>query len=290
MGIFAKVKLVLTVASGLLATSVVVFGVLSWRASGKSGGAIAPIKLADAAYVPVAADAPAVKTDVWSQPAAQTRGRDWIYDTFTPPEIFYNARSRHFTVKPPLGAGDDVPEEPFGLDVVAVRPEPFRLQLIGYVGGEGDWRGTFQNVASGEIFLAAAGRRVANLALSIKRLAVDTVEVKLPESMVTRQKIATAVVHDERTGKDVILTHRERRFTGGWAVFVSQTGDDAVREVREGETFKIGEASYRIEKIQLNPPSVEITKESATLAQPDRRTLNPRETDDFIAPVEAPKN
>jgi hypothetical protein len=166
---------------------------------------------------------------------------------------FHNARSRHFTVKPPLGAGEDVPEEPFGLEVVAVKPEPYRLQLIGYVGGEGDWRGTFQNVASGEVFLAAAGRRVANLAISIKELAVESVEVRVPESMPTRQRIATAVVHDEISGKDVILTHRERRFTGGWAVFVAQAGENSVREVREGESFKLGAASYRIEKIQLAP-------------------------------------
>jgi hypothetical protein len=130
---------------------------------------------------------------------------------------------------------------------------------------------------------------VPSLALSIKRLVVEPADVKTPESMTTRQKIATAVVRDERAGRDVILTHRERRFTGGWAVFVSPAGDSAVREVREGETFKLGDASYHIEKIQLNPPSVEIIKESPTLAQPDRRTLNPRELDDSVAPVEIPQ-
>lgn len=290
MASFAKEKFQLAVAAAVVVVSTAVFGVMRWRSVGAPTGPVAQAKLADAPYVPAATDAPVVKTDLWNQPAAQSRGRDWIYDAFTPPEIFYNARSRHFTVKPPLGAGEDVPEEPFGLEVVSVKPEPYRLQLIGYVGGEGDWRGTFQNVASGEVFLAGAGRRVANLAISIKQLSVDSVEVKVPDSMATRQRIATAVVHDEGTGKDVILTHRERRYTGGWAVFVAQAGESAVREVREGESFKLGAASYRIEKIQLSPPSVEITKESPTLSQPDRRTLNPRDVDDFIAPAEAPKS
>lgn len=290
MASFVKEKLALTSAGLVLAVSAAVFGTMSWRAARAPRTPVAQVQLADTPYVPAAADAPAVKTDVWNQPVAQTRGRDWVYDTFTPPEIFYNPRSRHFTVKPPLGAADDVPEEAFGLEVVAVKPEPFRLQLIGYVGGDGDWRGTFQNVASGEVFLAAAGRRVASLALSIKQLSIDIVDVKVPESMTTRQKIATAVVHDERSGKDVILTHRERRFTGGWAVFVSQAGESAVREVREGESFKLGDATYRIEKIQLNPPSVEITKDAPTLSQPDRRTLNPREADDYVAPAETARN
>ena len=267
-----------------------VFGGLAWRNTRGPHGPAARVTLADAPYTPTSGDAPAVKTDTWNQPVAQTRGRDWVYDTFTPPEIFYNPRSKHFTVKPPLSANEEVPEEAFGLELASVRPEPFRLQLIGYAGGEGDWRGTFQNVATGEVFLAAAGRRVPNLALSIKRLDVKTVEVKLPESMATQQRIATAVVHDEKNNLDVTLTHRERAFTGGLSAFVAQPGDSATREVREGETFKLGDASYRIEKIQLAPPSVEVTKESPNLSQPDRRTLTPRDSDETAAPAEAPNS
>jgi hypothetical protein len=278
-------KIFLASAFSLAVASTAVFGTLAWRNTQAPRGPAARVTLDDSPYTPTAKDAPAVKTDTWNQPAAQSRGRDWVYDAFTPPEIFYNARSKHFTVKPPLGAGDDTPEEPFGLELASVKPEPFRLQLIGYAGGEGDWRGTFQNVATGEVFLAAAGRRVANLALSIKQLDVKPVEVKLPDSMATRQRIATAVVHDDKTGRDVTLTHRERRFTGGLAAFVALPGDSATREVREGETFTIGTASYRVDKISLAPVSVEVTKESPNLSQPDRRTLTPRDSDE---PAETP--
>jgi hypothetical protein len=168
-----------------------------------------------------------------------------------------------------------------------VRPEPFRLQLIGYVGGEGDWRGTFENVATGEVFLAAAGRRVPNLALTIKSHEVRAVPVAIADSMTTRQRVATAVVRDERAGRDVKLTHRERQFTGGLSAFVAAPGETATREVRSGETFKLGDATYHIEKILLAPPSVEITKESPTRSQPDQRTLTPRESEE-TAPGETP--
>ncbi len=290
MAVRAKEKLLLVIAFTVALASALAFGTLAWQHTRTSRGPAARVQLAADPYVPTATDAPAVNTDTWNAPAAQSRGRDWVYDTFTPPEIFYSPRSKHFTVKPPLGAGEEAPEEPFGLELASVRPEPFRLQLIGYAGVEGDWRGTFQKVVSGEVFLAAAGRRVADLALAIKSLDVQSVEVKLPDSMPTRQKIATAVVHDERTGKDVLLTHRDRVFTGGLAAFVALPGDSATREVREGETFKLGGASYRIEKIQLAPPSVEVTKESPTLAQPDRRTLTPRETDEAAAPPDSPSS
>src|SRR4051812_43494420 len=79
-----------------------VFGTLAWRNTRAPQGSVARVTLSDAPYTPTATDAPAVKTELWSQPVAQSRSRDWIYDAFTPPEIFYNARSKHFTVKPPL--------------------------------------------------------------------------------------------------------------------------------------------------------------------------------------------
>ena len=285
----AKEKVLLALAGVVALASAGVFGWLAWTKTRGPHGPVARVTLSDAPYTPTATDAPAVKTDLWNQPVAQSRGRDWVYDAFTPPEIFYNARSKHFTVKPPLAAAEEAPEEPFGLELVAVRPEPFRLQLIGYVGGEGDWRGTFQNLATGEVFLAAAGRRVPNLALSIKALDVRPVDIALPQSMTTRQRVATAVVRDERTKRDVTLTHRERQFTGGLSAFVAATGEAATREVRDGETFKLGDASYRVEKIHLAPPSIDVTKESSTLAQPDRRTLPQREADE-TAPPESPSS
>lgn len=284
MAAFTQEKILLFASLGLVVASISVFGELAWRNARQPRGVVARVQLSDAPYAATVGDAPAVKTDVWNPPAAQSRGRDWIYDTFTPPEIFYNPRSQLFTVKPPVNAADEAAEEPFGLELVAVRPEPFRLQLIGYVGGAGNWRGTFENLVSGEVFLAGAGRQVPDLALSIKSLAVTAEPVVLAESMTTRQRVATAVVHDDRTGRDITLTHRERRFTGGLTALLAPAGDSAAREVRQGETFKVGAASYRVEKIQLAPPAVDVTKESSSLAQPDRRTLAPRETEDAPPP------
>src|SRR5476651_1308117 len=229
MPALSREKTILLAAFAAAALSSSVFGVLAWRNTRLLRGPVAGVQLRPSAYTATAVDAPAVKIELWNAPPAQSRGRDWVYDTFTPPEIFYNARSQHFTVKPPTSVADEIPEQPFGLELVSVRPEPFRLQLIGYVGTEGDWRGTFQNLVTGEVFLAAAGRRVPNLALSIKALDVRAADVTLPQSMTTRQRVATAVVHDERTHRDVTLTHRERQFTGGLSAFVAPAGEPGTR-------------------------------------------------------------
>lgn len=280
----SKAKTLLLGSLVLAAASGSVFGTLAWRNARGPHGPVARVQLPDAAYAASVADAPTVKTDAWVPPAPQSRGRDWVYDMFTPPEIFYSSRSQLFSVKPPPSGVDEAPVEAFGLELVGIRPEPFRLQLIGYVGGEGNWRGTFENLVSGEVFLAAAGRRVADLALNIRSLEVQAVPVALPDSMTTRQRVATAVVRDERTGRDITLTHRERRFTGGLAALVAAPGEAAPRELREGDVLKIGPASYRVEKIQLAPPRIDVTKESPALLQPDRRSLAPRDTEEAPPP------
>ena len=286
MAALSRDKLLIGSALLLAIASAGVFGTLAVRHRGAPTAPIPQVQLMDVPYVPSAPDAPPVKTETWAAPVAQSRGREWIYDTFTPPEIFYNARSKQFTVKPPSSLMDEEAQESFGVELVAVRPEPFRLQLIGYVGGEGNWRGMFQNVATGEMLLASGGHRVPKLGLTIKSLEVAAQPIRRGESMTTRQRVATAVIRDEKSGHDVTLTHRERVFTGTVFAFLANVGESATREVRMGDMFKIGETTYRIEKIETTPPTVEIVKESPTLAQPDRRILTPREAESPEAPAE----
>ncbi|MBL9190299.1 MAG: hypothetical protein JNK23_22645 [Opitutaceae bacterium] len=255
-------------------------GVFGWFALRHAGPAeIPPVQLVESPYEAKAPAAPPIKAETWAAPVAQSRGREWIYDTFTPPEIFYNARSRQFTVKPPSSLIDEDQLEVFGVELVSVKPEPFRLQLIGYSGGAGDWRGTFVNALTGEIIVAGAGHRVAKLGLVIKALEVAAQSVRIGESMPVRQTVATAVILDEKTRRETTITNRERVFTGTVFAFVAEPGSTATREVRAGDSFQIGEATFRIEKVQTTPPAIEIVKEAPSFTQPDRRTLTPRESD-----------
>ena len=289
MAVLSQEKVYLLTAAALALVSAGVCGTYAYRHASAPRATVVTIQLSDTPYQATVVEPAIVKTDIWTPPPSQTRGRDWVYETFTPPEIFYNARSKHFTVKPPASVTDEVAvEEAFGVELVVVRPEPFRLQLIGYVGVPGSERGTFENVTSGEVFLAGAGHRLPKLGLTIRSFTVRAIDVKIPDSMTTRQRVASAVVLDEKTGREVTLTHRERHFTGGLAAFVAPTGESATREVRAGESFTLGTATYRVDSIKLSPPTVEIIKEAPTLAQPDRRTLTPRESDDASAPPDTP--
>jgi len=120
------------------------------------------------AYAPAGIDAPTVSTKTWPVAPSQTRGADWIYDVFTPPEIYYNEATKQFSVTPPVTVTIPEPEAPFGVSLISVKQDAFRLQLVGYVGGEGDYRGTFEDTVSGETGVGRTGKVFPKLGLAIK--------------------------------------------------------------------------------------------------------------------------
>jgi hypothetical protein len=267
---------VFLIAFAFAVISASAFGLLARRMPTSASAETGALNFSAPPYQATIAELPPTKTEAWTPPAPQPRGPEWLYEAFTPPEIFYNPRAQQFTVRPPVSGTSDEVAEPFGLELVEVRPDPFRLQLIGYVGDEGNWRGTFENVRSGEIFLAREGRRIAELGLTIKSFEVRAQPVPIEQSMTTRQRVATAVVHDEKAKRDITLTHRERQVSDTLSALVVPAGEATVREVRQGESFSAGGAVYRVERIQQTPPQVDIMKQSPNLAQPERRVLTPR--------------
>src|ERR1044072_2168176 len=107
MAVTSSDKVMIGAALALAIASAAVFGTLAVRHIGVPSGVVPRVTLSATPYVPTAPDAPPVKTETWNAPVAQKRGREWIYDTFTPPEIFYNPRSKRFTVKPPSSLLDE---------------------------------------------------------------------------------------------------------------------------------------------------------------------------------------
>jgi len=144
----------------------------------------------------------------WSAPISQARGAEWVYDVFTPPEIYYDPRSKEFTVTPPRAPAAELPDDDG--PAPAVRPTAFRLQLVGFVGGEGNYLGTFENLGTTEHILARGGRALPELGLTIRDFQVKSVRRESADSMAANELVATAVVRDERTGADVVLTNLER--------------------------------------------------------------------------------
>jgi hypothetical protein len=227
-------------------------------------------------YVPAGIDAPAVATQTWPKAAAQSGGAEWVYDVFTPPEIYYDAVSKKFSVTPPvLVVVDTPPPAPFGVELVQIKPDAFRLQLVGYVGSEGDYRGTFENTVSGETVIGRAGKVIPSLGLMIKSFEVKRNAIKSPDSMITYDTEATAVVVDTKSGDQVTLTNKRRSISGEPFAVLKADSSDQPGQYRAGATFQVGEVKYTVVSVTAEPPSAQVRKESADLKEPITKTLTP---------------
>lgn len=225
-------------------------------------------------YQAVGVDAPTVAAVSWASPTTRSA---WAYDMFTPPEIYYNPRTKEFTVTPPGAPSEtvgDAVEAPFGLEVVEVKQQPYRLQLVGFVGGEGSYLGAFQNVETSEHFLSRGNQRLPQLGLTILRCQVRRERADTPERTPSSELVATAEVRDERANTTLTLSSRSRLLTG--EISATVTLDGGRRVVRAGDTIKSGFVTYRIEKITLTPAAVEVVREAPDLTEPERRSLSPR--------------
>jgi hypothetical protein len=243
------------------------------------------VNISSSAYVPAGVDAPTVSTKTWPPAPSQTSGPLWVYDVFTPPEIYYDSTTKQFTVTvPTVGPVTSPPVAPFGIELVQVRPDAFRLQLIGYVGSEGDYRGTFENTLSGETIIGRAGKVIPDLNLTIKSFEVKQKTVVTEESMPVRYTEASAVVVDNQTGNEVTLTNRKRYISGTPFAVLKIDGTSDTIQHKVGAKFTAGNATYTIVNVVAEPPSVEIRKESPDLKEPETKTLTPAAP---VAPVPA---
>lgn len=210
----------------------------------------------------------------WRPPPAQPAGPGWGFEVFTPPALHYDRLTGIFSVAPTHGAGSS--HESLPVELLAVKREPFRLQLAGYSGAPGNWLGFFTSPASAETLLARPGHRFEELGLSLKSLDV-TNRRGGPASDPRAEEVAgVAVLHDEKSGREVVLESRDRLYSEPPLALLRLTdaaGSD--REVREGETWSDGHMRYRIERIQLDPPEVVIVREAPGSRAPVTAIIRP---------------
>jgi hypothetical protein len=267
-------------AASLLALGSAAWFGLRWVRDGAQAKP-APVALAGD-YAAAAAAKPTPPTVVnWPAPQAQARGPGWVYDVFTPPEIFYDADTQRFRVAPRESPATVAPAQTgFGLEVLSVAPDLFPLQLLGYVGRPGEILGTFENTATSETLLLRTGDRVPDLGLTIESVTVERETVKLPESMAVQERQVNAVVRDDRTGRRTALNQSRTACTEtAHAQVIVDAAAASPRLVHAGDVIDDGATHYKIEKIRLAPPGVDVTKEVSGHDGIERQTLVPREAD-----------
>jgi hypothetical protein len=231
-------------------------------------------RLTGSVYELVTVKRSATVAAVWPEPKAQSQGAGWLYEVFTPPVIYYDARANSFVVSLPHDSVEGSP--PAGLELIEVKREPYRLQLAGYFGVPGNYLVAFTSAHTPGTLLAREGHRFEDLGLRLVSFTAKKIPVPHPEARPAYEAAAFAVMQDEETGGEVILDSRAARLTDTpLAVFQSRTGAGPRRELHEGEIYAEAEASYRIERIQLDPPEVAVVRLTAGLPWSEPELLHP---------------
>ena len=229
-----------------------------------------------ALYVPANLSEFKVSTQLWAPPVAQSGGALWVYDVFTPPEIYYDLDNKRFTVTPPSGPEVPLalPVPPFGVELVQVKQDAFRLQLVGYTGKEGNYKGTFENAVSGKTILGQKGKKIDELDLTIVNFEVKQVRTNQASgNTVIIETEATAQVADDKTGEIFNLTNKSRLTKGTPIAYLKLEGSAEPVPFKVGAKFTVGDATFTVNSVSFEPNEVVVTKESPSLKQPEKKTL-----------------
>ncbi len=216
-------------------------------------------RLSGSEFEPASRQTVGAATTLWIQPGAQSHGRGWVYEVFSPPPIYYIPAAGSFTV---LGAVQPVDDGvPFGLELIEVKLEPYCLQLAGYCGRPGDYLVAFSDRGLTGILLAREGSRIEEVGITLKSFAVRQVEVGSGDAGPVYEMVAFAIVQDETTGAEVELDSRTRKLTDKpFAVFRLRGEGNRQCQLAEGDSYSAGDSTYRVDCIRLDPPEVAVAR------------------------------
>ncbi len=201
----------------------------------------------------------------WAEAPSQSAGDKWLFEVFTPPQIFYNEETKQFTVIPPVRIEGPPPpvvvevKPEFGLKLAKVEQPLFRLQLVGAVNFGPDARGTFSNSITGDIIIATKGRKLPDLKLEIIDFVAERRRTAVPGGSDVVIETITATVKDTETGVETRLDARTRLPEGALKATLL-TEDGTERVVRVGATLTEGEATFQIVDLSLEPQTVTVRK------------------------------
>jgi hypothetical protein len=251
-----------------------------WALLGGAGEAAAPQLPEQGAmgrYQSAAIANPETATDVWTAPDVAD-GDAWVFDVFTPPVIYYDVANHAFSVTPPDTETGEArgQENAFGLELVEVKRTPYRIQLVGYVGSEGDYLATFEDVEARTTFLARPGRTVEEPGVMLRSFLVEKVRDESGGGTVVQDTRATAVIRDLRQDRDVTLVQKVRLMNDAPSAVFRVTGELARNvEGRQGDSVTTADATYIIGMVSFDPPTAEVTREATAERGIEVRRLDP---------------
>ncbi len=198
---------------------------------------------------------PQIQPNVATWPEAPKQSTGWVYDVFTPPQIFLDNEG-NFTIKPPYE--DVLVVEPFGLYLAKLERPLYRIQMNGYTGTQDDYTLIFKDIESGGSVRARIGTTVDSSAFKVHSFHVSRDFGE--DGSLTRT--ATAEIIDLRTGDTITLINGEVLYVEGIEIMLQSHEDPTVlvRPTYEGEIFSTPLGEYQVEVINLDARTITVRK------------------------------
>jgi hypothetical protein len=203
-------------------------------------------------------DAPAKTT--WSEPVAQSTGKEWVFEVFTPPVVFYDPKTAVFSVTPPASASES--DREFTLELIAVKRELYRVQLCGYMGEPGAYIALFSQPGLPGSLLARENEEVGDLGLVLKHFSIRKMALAPNAGGPAFEVAAVADLLDKRSGSAVVIDSRGPKFADALVAVVSFSDSRGKPvEVREGDLIRDKDGAYRIAHVQSDPAEITVARE-----------------------------
>lgn len=226
----------------------------------------------------------AMRRQVWLVAAALvTTVAVWPLMSYLPPEaepMSPATGTRHEAVPqvvesaaPPPAASQASEEVSFDLELLEVKTEPFPLQLAGYFGEPGDYLVAFVSTSQPGTLLARRGHRFAELGLTLRSFEVRRIAVDHDDAWPVYEVAGFAVLHDEKTGGEIVLDSRLKSAVTLQAV-LRRAGDEQPSIRQEGEHIMLRGAAYRIQRIRADPPEAVMVRQVEGPGMPEMRILH----------------
>ena len=208
----------------------------------------------------------------WKEPEAQSAGREWIFEVFTPPIIYFDAERQRFTLRPPL---EPEAAPVFGASVSGIQRVPYRLQYAGHHGEPGRYFIEIRDLADGAYYRGTVGERFEDGAFSIKRFVADVRRVQPPDRPWATPSLETFVeleVIDEQLGESVRFG-REPLMLPDPVALVVPDATGAPQALAAGTSVNTDDGRFTVESIDEAARQVTLAKYDASEALVERKTF-----------------
>ncbi len=164
--------------------------------------------------------------------------------------------------------------ESFDLELLDVKAAPFPLQVAGYFGKPGDYLVAFISTDRPETLLVRRGHRFERHGFTLRNFEVRKIAVDHGDAWPVYEAAGFAVLHDEKNGGEVVLDSRRKPHDTLRAV-LQGAADNQPGTWQEGELIAGRGATYRIQRIQADPPEVVLVRHGEESDRVETRVLQP---------------